>query len=391
MKNEKLKLFLFRFILLIIVFTAFEVVGYLGMYFSSPSFDFLSNNNYFSIRAMLTGNKNSEFFPRYLTVPYLGYIPYPQYMKFGVEQHNNGGYRGKKVPLQRTNKLRILCLGGSTTYGSGVYLPSETYPAQLEILLNNYINSDTTLKKKYNGFEVLNAGLEAGNSADELTQYLFKYRFYKPDMVIVHSGINDALLVSHADSNFQLDYSHFRRINFHLEPLREPGAWLLKSYFISFLSIRLFYTDFANNTGGFQNEVSSTISNWTTMCIDSVIANKQYEYYPFYRNTQSLFNEITKDSSLLIVLPPVTNNNSDFVNLNKNYRELTILNNVLSKSLCDKSGGIFVHFEYDSIKDPLDWIDDCHLNANGEKNKAMILLPHCIKILKQNSSNKETQ
>ncbi len=388
MLQEKLKTYTFRLILLLIVCIGFEIIGYLGMWFSSQSFDFLSNNNYFRIRAMLTGNKDSEFLPRYLTVPYLGYIPYPEYRKFDVEQHNKDGYRGNRVPLERNNKFRVLCVGGSTTYGFGVNLPSETYPAQLEILLNNFIKNDSVISKKYSGAEVINAGLEAGNSADEVAQYLFKYRYYKADVVLVHSGVNDAFLISQNDTSFQLDYSHYRRLNFHLELLRQPARWLLKSYFISFLSIRLFYSDFANNTTGFQNQSSFTITHWTTICIDSVIANKQYEYYPYYRNEKSLYAQVASDSSRLMVLPGVTNRNSDFVQANKKYRDMTVVNYNLSKGLCEKAGGIFVPFSCDSIKDTAYWIDDCHLNAEGEKNKAMILLPHFIKILHSKKEEK---
>ena len=131
MPKNRLKLLLFRGVMLLIIVIALEVIGYAAMWFSSRHTDFLSNKNYFRIRDMLIGNKDPEHLPRYLTLPYLGYIPYPQYKSHGVEQHNCDGYRGSRIPLSRNKKLRVLCLGGSTTYGLGVDSPSQTFPAQL--------------------------------------------------------------------------------------------------------------------------------------------------------------------------------------------------------------------------------------------------------------------
>lgn len=381
MMRSKLNTLLFRIILFVMVIAFIEIIGYAGMFFSNKSFDFLANNNYFRIRDMLIGNKTPEQFPRYLSLPYLGYVPYPGYKKYGVVQHNEDGYRGNRVPLQKTDKFRVLCVGGSTTYGFTVELPTQTFPSQLENLLNTYIRNDTALNKKYSGAEVINAGIEAGNSAEELQQYLFKYRHYHPDAVIVHSGVNDAFLLYNSGSEFQLDYTHARRINFHLEPLPLPGRWLLKSYFISFLSIRFFYHDFAANTIGFEYQSEHTFCKWSKINMDSVIAKKQYRDYPFYTNAKSLYSEILSDSSVLLVLPTVLNKKSDFVKANKKYDELNTLNISLSKLLCTQLGGIFVALEYDSIKNSANWMDDCHLNSEGEKNKADILFPYLVRAL----------
>ena len=291
MQEGRAKLFLLRFSLILIVCIGLESAGYLGMSINSSSFDWLSNKNYFQIRSMLMGNQNPENFPRYLTLPYLGYIPYPGYKKYGVVQHNEDGYRGHRVPLQKTHKFRILCLGGSTTYGSGVDFPDQTYPAQLEILLSNYINHDSMLKNKYSGAEVINAGLEAGNSADELQQYLLKYRYYHPDVVVVHSGVNDALMTTDIE-NFQLDYSHSRRINFHLEPLAPPMRYLFRSYFISYISIALFFNNFSAVRDEYAPQSHQTYCNWSHLNIDSIMYSKQYDYYPFYQNIQNLLQTI---------------------------------------------------------------------------------------------------
>jgi lysophospholipase L1-like esterase len=378
----------FKIILAVIIFAIIEFFGYIGMHIASASFiiasssfDSLSYNNYFRTRDMLIGNINPEKFPRYLSVPYLGYIPYPGYKKSGVVQHNRDGYRGKQIPQLKGNKLRILCMGGSTTYGSLVDFPTETYPAQLEAMLTSVYKNDTCLKKKHVGIEVLNAGLVASNSAEELQQYLFKYRYYHPDVVILHTGVNDAFLLHTSRENFQLDYTHARRMNFHIEPLPPLGKWLMKSYFLSFLSISIFYQDFTHNTNGFLFQTPHTYCNWTKMNIDTIITQRDWDNYPFYKNISTLCHEIINDGITLLVLPTPLNLQSEYVKKTKYYQDMVDLNNHLLKQIADSSNATFIPFTYESIEDSAYWVDDCHLNALGERNKAKYTLRFLLDVL----------
>ena len=51
---------------------------------------------------------------------------------------NSLGYRDFEYSLERPkNTFRILMLGDSMTFGSGIDKMSDTYPKQLEVLLNN--------------------------------------------------------------------------------------------------------------------------------------------------------------------------------------------------------------------------------------------------------------
>lgn len=371
----------FKALLIIIVVVALEGIGYCAMWVHSRSMDFISNKNYFLIRDMLMGQSDPETMPRYLSVPHLGYIPYPGYKRHGAVQHNEDGYRGHRIERQHSDKLRILCLGGSTTYGYGVDLPSETYPAQLESLLNNKWASYSDLSRKYpGGAEVLNAGIDAGTSAEELQQYIFKYRYYHPDVVIVQSGVNDALLASCSATDFQLDYTDSRRLRFHLEPLPEPARLMMHSYFFSYFAIRLFYNDFADNgQDEFQSNGRQTFCAWSHVSIDSIIDHHSWDYYPFYQHTRSLYSEIISDSARLVVLPNILNKTAQAVRSKPRYDSICQININISHELSEKYQSIFVPFTFDSIGDPKCWIgDDCHLNAAGEHKKAEILIPYII-------------
>jgi lysophospholipase L1-like esterase len=381
-----LKQIIFRVLTFTLVLCAFEIIGYIGMWITSRSFDYLSNKNYFNIRAMLTGHTGPEMSPAYLSQPYLGYIPYPGYKRKGVLQHNQDGYRGQRVSFQKTDKYRILCMGGSTTYGFGVDSPSQAYPAQLEKILNEYVMKDSALLKKYKGVEVINGGLEDGNSAEELQQYLFKYRYYKPDVVIVHSGVNDALLLCQSiSSDYQLDYTHYRRMNFNLEALGQPARFLMRSYFISFIVIRLFYNDFATpSKNDFQRNSHQAFCKWSKIDVDSITnMNTGYDCYPFYRNSKSLYSEIINDSSALILLPNAVNGNVRY----KKYSDLCLLNSDITHELAKKFGAVYIRFNFNSI-DSMFWIDDCHLNKDGERKKAKIIVPYILKMMQKHRATR---
>lgn len=380
-KKNKVRLFFYWGILLGIVWFFLEVVGYLGLWWNSRSVDYLSNKNDFQIRRMLMGDENPETLPRCLSMPHLGYVHTPLYRKAGIQQHNEDGYRGRRVPLHKNGKFRILCLGGSTTYGSGVVSPEETYPARLEALLSDYISRDSLQRGRYTGAEVINAGLEAGNSAEELQQYLFKYRYYKPDLVIVHSGVNDASLLANAPSDFQLDYTHHRRLNFHLEPLPQPTRTLFRSYFFSWVSIQLFYRNFSNKGDEFMHQSQQRYIRWSNVNADSVLAARDGERYPFYHNMRSLYAEILGDSATLLVLPNVLNKNSAQVRSNPKYTDASEWNIALTRQLAREMGGIYVPFTFDSISRAESWLDDCHLDAAGEQEKAAVVFPHVVNAL----------
>lgn len=363
-----------------------ETIGFVSMWLNSQSQDWVANRNFFRIRLMLMGQKNGDQLPRYLSIPFLGYIPYPGYAKFDSIQHNSDGYRGEKIPLIKGHNLRVLCLGGSTTYGFGVNYSAETYPAQLEAMVNTAILNDSILSDVYEGCEIINAGIEAGTSAEELQQYHFKYRYYKPDIVIVHSGVNDAELMSKNTTHLQLDYTDYRRLVFNLEPLSIPARWFMKSHFFSFIAIRLFYENFyysgVNDRECYTRQRGQTYCKWTTINMDSVFKNEIYDYHPFYQNTKSLFEEISKDSAILMVLPNILNIEDNHVKASKNYFNYCVANKKISEILAQKSGGIVIPFSFHSIDNPSDWIDDCHLNSSGERNKAKIIVPLLIKTVR---------
>ena len=90
------------------------------------------------------------------------------------------------------DKLRIVCLGDSNTYGTGAK-PGYSYPEQLQRMLD---------KSEPGKYKVYNLTLPAANSSMLLKRFPNWIKTYKPNMAIVLIGINDNW--NFAESNYHL-------------------------------------------------------------------------------------------------------------------------------------------------------------------------------------------
>lgn len=100
---------------------------------------------------------------------------------------NSLGLRGREIEKKGENTYRIIVLGGSAVFGGEVQNDNLTFCAVLEKELNN--------SKKLNNknIEVVNAGVPAYMSMQELILLENKLLDLKPDMVIVFDGYNDVI------------------------------------------------------------------------------------------------------------------------------------------------------------------------------------------------------
>jgi lysophospholipase L1-like esterase len=89
------------------------------------------------------------------------------------------------------NTFRILSIGDSITFGFGID-QDETYPKQMEYLLNKYKKSDKI-------YEVINAGISGFNASDEANLLEYLNSKYKPDLIlwfITGNDFDDSLSVN---------------------------------------------------------------------------------------------------------------------------------------------------------------------------------------------------
>lgn len=119
---------------------------------------------------------------RYARHHYLPFIPAPGYRN-GADRHNGLGFRGEEVSVPKADGIfRIVCLGGSTTYTTGVEDYRQSYPFLLQSVLR---------QRGLAMVEVVNAGCGRYSSWESLMNLEFRVLDLDPDLVIVYHGVND--------------------------------------------------------------------------------------------------------------------------------------------------------------------------------------------------------
>lgn len=159
MIKENLKNIFFAIIVLILFFTAFELICCIRIRPGSNIFEYDKDKIY----RLKSNIKDGRFEGK-------------------LVQTNSFGYRDLEIPITKApNTIRILMVGDSVTFGHGV-VAEDTYSECLERRLNKEI-------KLYH-FDVINTAVP-GNSTFQEYYDLKKGLIFKPDVVIIQFVLND--------------------------------------------------------------------------------------------------------------------------------------------------------------------------------------------------------
>ena len=309
-----------------------------------------------SARDLLLGEKLAETDVNATPQAYLLYIPTPNFTSNGVQQNNAQGYRGNAIPVQRrANTLRILFLGGSTTYGEGVQQPSEAYPAQLGRLLQQ---TPEFLNRQ---IEILNAGLRWGTSAEILTHYLLKFRYYHPDLVIINPGGNDP--VAYTTPNYQPDYSNWRKPPRTVRALPKQSRWMLHSRLASIAIVLLFYPDVVEGST-FVHNGEATPARWFT---PERSGELKLSEQAFYNNITTVVREILQDGAQVLLLS--YQGNPFDVGDQEVWRQYYDHEEEVLEQVAKEQHVLFAPFPLAQMPEKM-WVDPSHINAEGERIKA---------------------
>jgi len=113
---------------------------------------------------------------------YLGYSLTSDY-KTDDNLHNSLGFRGEEFSPEKPDGVyRIVAIGASTTYSTGVTNYRESYP----YLLNQYLHDSG-----YDSVEVINAGVGGYTSYESLFNLHMRILPLDPDLIIIYHGSND--------------------------------------------------------------------------------------------------------------------------------------------------------------------------------------------------------
>ena len=339
----------------------------------------LVQDNYYSnghvtiklIRDKLREQCDPEAETYFMAQPNLTFVNNPAKQIEGISLVNSHGYRGVALPLERENdRVRVLFLGESTTFGFGVADYRDAFPHIIDSLF-----SDTV--------EILNGGLLAATSSEVLSHYLFKYRYYKPDIVVVKLGMNELnrYLVS---DNFQPDYTHHRNIHFDFPPIPEAGKMLLRSAFFSWVIINSFYLPRYDYGFALENEgnPNARFIHWfpEIINVDSLYRSGDFHVSPYYMNLLTLINTAKMDGVKVVLLSNIYNPGfSDDKNVDWNhYKDYCSVYNNIKREFALSQDIPLIDLRELNIPQS-SWIDDCHLNEFGHG----VIAPFLVRELRE--------
>jgi lysophospholipase L1-like esterase len=321
-----------------------EAVSVLGFYVKTRRWTFQEQDNFartmFEARPYMIGAGK----------------PSAQITRNGIRYtHNSAGFRGKDFPT-KSQKIRIVTIGGSTTYGVGVS-DDDTWPAQLERQLGN-------------NYEVLNLGVLGHSTAEHIAMLSLTLPEYHPDILIMHVGLND-LRNLHV-KNLKSDYS-----NYHAPILFNSYGFCSASPFDRFASGKL--------------------AIWTLQEIhvlrpcafsglepeeDSSHDAEEMAKSIYRRNLETLM-AIAKSQGLKPILVPQILVKERFqggrlkwwIPFIEDDQLIGYLNvyNALTEEVAKKEGLIFVRGILEQMWTASDFVDPSHLSPDGNRKFAAIL------------------
>jgi hypothetical protein len=286
---------------------------------------------------------------------------------------NQYGYRYGGGPKEK-GRIRILCVGGSTTWGDGVAWGYDSYPAQLEKYLNN------------NGYsvDIVNSGVPYYTSAEVLTSLCFRGIHTKPDIVLIHTGGNDIGPLCSPDE-YKSDYSHWRRVG----GIISDNVFTEYYYKFPFSTFRLFLIYYLKPGTG--NSVGDQISypKLEMLSKTNLEKIKPVGLITNFRNIISvskasgakpiviLFNT-DQDRKNSLALQYFGNSDDFTFARNRNHKALHINNGVMD-SIANALNIPVISFDKWNPKDLQSWIDHCHLDSTGIMEKARFIGNYLIK------------
>lgn len=115
--------------------------------------------------------------------------PFLKINEFGFLSNGSSDTLANSFPAKNNKIYRVIMLGGSSMFGSGVDSNTKTISAHLERIINSSIDV-ASIEQKY--VQVLNFGHPGAHSSIELAKLSNYLIHLEPDLIISFDGFNDA-------------------------------------------------------------------------------------------------------------------------------------------------------------------------------------------------------
>lgn len=284
----------------------------------------------------------------------------------GTVRHNSVGCRAEDVSMaRRPGVTRIVTVGGSTTYSTLVRRNEDVYTYRLQGLLAEWASRrglDRT-------FEVINCGVPGATSAENLSRYIFALSEYRPDLLVVQQGINDAL--PRALPQVSRDYREFAKT--WDEPDKARSRW-----FVSRL-LRAARNKFGDSiwTQGVNFLVRRPF--WDARA--SGASDQNYEHNTagvFDANTRYLVRLGRHDGAEVLLLTEhvVADRGADWRRMPPGRMRATLEHNAVLEAIARDQRTLFLDLQAALCACPERMPDGRHLNEQGEGEKAQAIFEY---------------
>ena len=260
---------------------------------------------------------------------------------------NNLGHFGKDFNLKK-DKVRILCLGASTTANNiSDGKKDYSYPK----LLEEY------LKKQNKKVEVFNCGIGGWTSVDIFINFVLNLIQLSPDYVILYHGYNDLHLYLMDD--FKSDYQHGRKnIGEVIHKIR------IANFFpkIKFLHFYEFIKDKLIGTGNARNDVLKLITK------NKIDYTNKYENLKTQKNIIEKLVVMCKYYNIDVILSSFSYYDYEKTLESNKIKQGINMENKDIKYISEKFNCIFVDQDKLIEKKDKNFVDCIHFTPLGMKN-----------------------
>jgi hypothetical protein len=349
MKRGMFKLWMMRLTLLLFCASFFEFTCM-----------FLYKYKFGQWHHVASNNSEYKIFDRH---PYLVGVPRPG---VSVEQngvrisHNSLGFRGKEFELNnRPGVTRIITIGGSTTYCTGVD-DRYTWPEVLDRSLGN-------------AFEVINYGIPGLSTSEHIIQTALNLSDMAPDIVIYYTGWND--LRSANIANLKSDYSNYHGKDLY-RWLNLPDHWIGSN--LASMKLGIWLLEEVNLFSRTPDKITNVSGN-----LDTGLQKRAPE---LYRRNLNLMAALCEEQEYEVVFVPqiirtegLTGENGDswspYVK-DKEFGSYIDKYNLIMRSVCSMRNITFAENALNQNWKDIDFIDRGHLSRSGNDKLAQVLVDY---------------
>ncbi|MBK7874476.1 MAG: SGNH/GDSL hydrolase family protein [Planctomycetes bacterium] len=267
----------------------------------------------------------------------------------GKNRHNGHGTRGPDFVVPKpAGVVRIVCIGGSTTYETGVKDDAETYPAKMgELLRTRHGRADV---------EVINAGVPGYTSFESLILLALRALEWQPDYVLYYDNTNDVHPRLVEPAVFASDDAGYRK------PWDDDVRWWDHSLVVRWLGVQMGFSP--------RNALVDRATREENQARDKADALARNSPQWFRRNLEEMSALCAARGSKLVLASWAScPSKGDFAG-EELYQRAFRENNAVLAEVARSNKLPWFDFEPAMSKDPELWADGAHVNERGAALKA---------------------